>query len=141
MFMLFFACMSAISPPVAPAAFAAGAIAGANPFTIGWLACKYAIGGFVLPFMFVHNNGILLQGDPLKIVTDIALAVMLMFTSALALHGSILRLDLNILVRLIFAALSAAILWPDLPIQLAAAGTALVLFLPLYAWARWRKAG
>ena len=62
MFMLFFACLSAITPPVAVAAFAAGAIAGANPFRLAPYACKLAVGGFVLPFFFLFNRGMLLQG-------------------------------------------------------------------------------
>ena len=50
MFMLFYASLSAISPPVAVAAFAAAAIAKANPFKLMPYACKLAVGGFVLPF-------------------------------------------------------------------------------------------
>ena len=140
MFMLFFACMSSIAPPVAPAAFAAGAIAGANPFTIGNLACKFAIGGFLLPFMFIHNNGMLLQGAPDKIATDIVLGIVLVFTAALALHGWVLRSRLPAIVRLVFAALVLGIMWPESMIQLACAGTSVLLFFGFYAWARRRVA-
>ena len=140
MFMLFFACLSAISPPVAPAAFAAGAIAGANPFTIGNLACKYAVGGFLLPFMFVFNNGMLLQGAPERIALDIALGVALVFIAAVATHGFVLRTRLPLLLRLMFAALTLAIMWPALEIQGPAALSAVALYLALYAVARRKEA-
>ncbi len=139
MFMLFFACLSAISPPVAPAAFAAGAIAGANPFTIGNLACKYAIGGFLLPFMFIANNGMLLQGAPAKIVADIVLGVMLVFVAAIATHGHVLAWRLPVLLRLIFVALTVGILWPLAEIQAGAALAALTLYLALYVVAHRRE--
>ena len=72
MFMLFYASLSAISPPVAVAAFAAAAIAKANPFKLMPYACKLAVGGFVLPFFFVFNPGILMQGGVLAILSDSA---------------------------------------------------------------------
>jgi TRAP transporter 4TM/12TM fusion protein len=136
MFMLFFACMSAISPPVAPAAFTAGAIAGANPFTIGNLACKYAIGGFLLPFMFVFNNGMLLQGTWDKVAIDVGLGLALVFVAGLAAHGYVIKLRLPVIVRLLLAALAMAIMWPAAHVQQAAAFAAFVLYLALYAWAR-----
>ena len=136
MFMLFFACLSAISPPVAPAAFAAGAIAGANPFTIGNLACKYAIGGFLLPFMFIYNNGMLLQGAWDKVAIDTALGVMLVFMAGVAAHGYIIKMRLPVIVRLAFAALTFGIMWPVSNIQLASAAASVVLYLALYAFAR-----
>lgn len=140
MFMLFFACLSAISPPVAPAAFAAASIAGANPFTIGNLSCKYAIGGFLLPFMFVFNNGVLLQGDAAKIVIDTALCVVLVFVAALAVHGYVLRTRMPILMRLAFAALTVGVLWPAPEVQIASAVASVLLYGVLYAVAR-RTAG
>lgn len=136
MFMLFFACISSISPPVAPAAFTAGAIAGANPFTIGNLACKYAIGGFLLPFMFVFNNGMLLQGGWDKVVIDITLGLVMVFMAGLATHGHIIKLRLAAIVRLMFAGLALAIMWPVAEIQQGSAIAAIVLYLAFYAWAR-----
>ncbi len=136
MFMLFFACLSAISPPVAPAAFAAGSIAGANPFTIGNLSCRYAIGGFLLPFMFVFNNGVLLQGGPVKIATDTMLCVALVFVAAVAAHGYVVQMKLGAPARLAFVALSVGILWPMAEVQLLCAVAGVLLFAILYAVAR-----
>ena len=62
LFMLYFACLSAITPPVAVANFAAGAIAGVNPMALGPYAVKLAIGGFILPFYFLFNPGLNMEG-------------------------------------------------------------------------------
>jgi TRAP transporter 4TM/12TM fusion protein len=62
LFMLYFACLSAITPPVAVANFAAGAIAGVNPMSLGPHAVRLAIGGFILPFYFIFNPGLNMEG-------------------------------------------------------------------------------
>lgn len=68
MFLLYFAVLSAMTPPVAVAAFAAAAIADANPLTIAVNAVRLAITAFVIPFAFIYGEGILLIGDPLPIL-------------------------------------------------------------------------
>lgn len=99
MFMLFYACMSAITPPVAVAAFAAGSIAGANPFKLAPYACKLAVGGFVLPFYFLFNPGILMQGTLIDIVSDTMVGAALVLTCSLVLHGYVRRRPLPLVVR------------------------------------------
>src|SRR4026207_2399006 len=47
LFILYFACLSAVTPPVAVANFAAGAIAGANPVALAPAAGQRAVGGSV----------------------------------------------------------------------------------------------
>ncbi|WP_372921274.1 TRAP transporter permease [Roseovarius sp.] len=63
MFVFYFATLSAITPPVAVAAYAAAAIAGAGPMATGMIALRLAIAGFIVPFMFVIDPALLLQGD------------------------------------------------------------------------------
>ncbi|HIF58191.1 MAG TPA: TRAP transporter large permease subunit, partial [Rhodospirillales bacterium] len=63
MFLLFFAALSAITPPVAVAAYAAASIAQANPIVIAGLAVRLAIAGFTLPFAFAVDPGLLAQGS------------------------------------------------------------------------------
>ncbi|MEB8385682.1 TRAP transporter fused permease subunit [Rhodobacteraceae bacterium KMM 6894] len=55
LFLLYFAVMSAMTPPVAVAAYAAAAISGANPLHIAVVAMRFSIVAFVVPFMFVIN--------------------------------------------------------------------------------------
>ncbi|MWB76646.1 TRAP transporter fused permease subunit [Pseudooceanicola sp. 216_PA32_1] len=60
MFVLYFAVLSAITPPVALAAFAAAPIADANPMKVGIVAMRLTIVGFIVPFLFVLNPSLLL---------------------------------------------------------------------------------
>lgn len=60
LFMLYFAVLSAVTPPVALSAFAAAPIAGAKPMETGWAAVRLAAPGFIIPFLFVFHPDILL---------------------------------------------------------------------------------
>ena len=55
LFVVYFGVLSAITPPVAIAAFAAAPIARANPVAIGVDACRIALIGFIIPFVLVYN--------------------------------------------------------------------------------------
>lgn len=64
MFVFYFGIMADLTPPVALAAFAASSIAHESPMKIGLKAVQIAIAGFVVPFMAVYDNALMLQGDP-----------------------------------------------------------------------------
>jgi TRAP-type uncharacterized transport system fused permease subunit len=128
MFMLFFSCMSAITPPVAVAAFAAGAIAKASPMKIGPYACQLAVGGFVLPFFFLFNRGMVLQGSLTDIVSDTVIGVVVVLTAAVALYGWVVKKRLTLFWRLSFVAMAVAMIYPLKPLQWGLATAAVVLF-------------
>jgi len=131
MFILFFSCMSSITPPVAVAAFAAGAIAGANPFRLAPYACKLAVGGFVLPFYFVFNNGMLLQKSLFGIVSDTAVGAALVLTASLALHGFIKQRPIRLLLRGAFVLAAVAMGVPQAAVQYTAVAAAVGLYFVL----------
>lgn len=60
MFVFYFAVMSALTPPVCTGAYTAAGLAGANPNKVGFTSLRLALGGFIVPFLFVYYNGILL---------------------------------------------------------------------------------
>src|SRR5688572_25945633 len=63
MFAFYFAILSAITPPVALAVFAAAGLAKANMWTTGWAAMRAAAPAYIVPFMFVYEPALLLIGD------------------------------------------------------------------------------
>ncbi|MDX2155210.1 MAG: TRAP transporter permease [Hyphomicrobiaceae bacterium] len=63
MFAFYFAILSAITPPVALAVFAAAGLAKADLWSAGWAAVKIGASGFVVPFMFVYEPALLML-DP-----------------------------------------------------------------------------
>jgi TRAP transporter 4TM/12TM fusion protein len=68
MFLLYFAILSALTPPIAVAALAAAAIAQEDPFRIGFSAVRLAVVGFLMPFVFIWNPAIIGQGDTMQTV-------------------------------------------------------------------------
>lgn len=70
MFILYFAVLSAMTPPVAVAAFAASAIADAKPLGIAVGAVRLAITAFVVPFAFMYGEGLLLEGPITGIILN-----------------------------------------------------------------------
>jgi TRAP-type uncharacterized transport system fused permease subunit len=134
--MLFYASLSAISPPVAVAAFAAAAIANANPFKLMPYACKLSVGGFVVPFFFVFNSGVLMQGGVLSVLSDTAVCTVMVVTASVVLHGHIRQRPLAWWLRGFFALAALAMAVPQLAVQYAAAAAAIALFLFLRRDAR-----
>src|SRR5690606_1819865 len=67
LFVLYFAVLSAITPPVAMAVYAANGISRAGLMETSWAAVKIGLTGYVIPFMFVFGPSLLLIGD----LTDI----------------------------------------------------------------------
>ena len=64
MFILYYGCLSMITPPVAVAAFVAANLANADPNKTGWVAMAFGWTIFVIPFPFVYSRTLLLKGDP-----------------------------------------------------------------------------
>jgi len=123
--------LSAITPPVAVAAFAAAAIAGANPFKLAPYACKLSVGGFVVPFFFVFNNGILMQGSVFHILSDTAVCTALVITSSLVLHGYVRQRPISWGLRGVFALAALVMAVPNLAVQYGAIACSAGLYLAL----------
>ena len=75
MFIMYYGCLSMITPPVAIGAFAAANLAGADPMRTGFTAMALGWTVFVLPFLFVFSDTLLLAGDPWLIALDTVTAV------------------------------------------------------------------
>jgi TRAP transporter 4TM/12TM fusion protein len=118
LFMLFYACLSAITPPVAVANFAAAAIAGVNPASLGPYAVKLAIGGFVVPFFFLFNPGLTVQGTLADILLDCFFGTACTVFASFALHGLLGLKNIAWPLRWLLAGCSAASIVPRLEIQL-----------------------
>jgi TRAP transporter 4TM/12TM fusion protein len=68
LFIFYFAILSMVTPPVALAAYAAAGLSGANLWNSGLVAFALAIPGFLIPYAFTIDQGILLQGEALHIL-------------------------------------------------------------------------
>ncbi|MGJ8622413.1 MAG: TRAP transporter permease [Yoonia sp.] len=67
-FVFYFAVVSAITPPVALASYAAAGISGANPMATSVASFKIGISAFIVPFMFFYNGAILMEGTWFEVI-------------------------------------------------------------------------
>ena len=87
MFAFYYAILSAITPPVALAVFAAASLAKADMWESGWVAMKIGVAGFIVPFMFVYEPALLMVGDPFTIIRAFVTAFIGCLAIAAGLHG------------------------------------------------------
>jgi TRAP transporter 4TM/12TM fusion protein len=69
LFVFYFACLSAITPPVALAAYAGAGIAKTSPMTTAVEACKLGFAGFIVPFAFCYSPAMMMQGNVVEVLT------------------------------------------------------------------------
>ncbi len=111
LFVMYFAVISVVTPPVAVAAYVAAGLAGSDPWRTGFTAARLALPGFIIPFVFVYRPGLLLQGDTLQIVQAGVAAGLAVIALAAATAGYGLR-RLASWERLVAAAAGIVLFWP-----------------------------
>ena len=90
LFVFYFAILSAITPPVAMAVYAAVGISKSPLWETGWAAVKLGATGYIVPFMFAFSPALLMIG-PWDIVTvAITTALIGVICLASSLHGFLL---------------------------------------------------
>ncbi|MFI0474629.1 TRAP transporter permease [Halomonas sp. HMF6819] len=67
-FVFYFAVVSAITPPVALASYAAAGISGDNPMGTSVASFKIGLAAFIVPFMFFYSPAMLMEGSALQIL-------------------------------------------------------------------------
>lgn len=87
MFILCFAAMSAVIPPMAAASYVAAAIAHSDPHRISVRAVRLALAAFVMPFAFITSNTLLMIGEPWRIALDFLTAALGFILMAAGLEG------------------------------------------------------
>ena len=112
LFVFYFGITSAITPPVALAAYAGAGIANANAMKTGYTAFRLGITGFVVPYMFVYGQELVMIGTPLNIVLSIVSAVIGVFLMACGVEGYAVRFKVPALMRLPFLAAALMMMVP-----------------------------
>jgi len=113
LFLVYYASLSAMTPPVAVAAFAAAPIADANPIRIGLAAVRIAIVAFLVPFAFIYSRELLLIGDPWRVATAIVAAFASVACLCLAVEG-FWRRRFGWTARALFLAAGVGLMSPSL---------------------------
>ena len=87
MFVFYSCLLSAITPPVALAAYAGAAIAEADVMKCGVHAAKLGFVKYIVPFVFAYNAALLMEGTPMFIIFSFATAFIGTITLSAAMEG------------------------------------------------------
>ena len=103
MFTFWYAILSAITPPVALAAYAAATLAKDHPVKVAIWACKLGFSAFVVPFLLIYRSSILLgHGNTSLTIAmyDSVIAFLATYAIAIAFSGY-LRRELKLFERIL----------------------------------------
>lgn len=126
LFVFYFAILGNVTPPVALAAYAAAGLAGSDPAKTGWTALAVSAPAFVVPYMFVLNPVLLMQGGWLSVLLALASAVIGVVTLAAAIVGCTWA-RIGIAARVFLASGALLMLYPGLLSD--AVGLMVILFV------------
>jgi TRAP-type uncharacterized transport system fused permease subunit len=87
LFVFFFAVMACVTPPVALAAYAGAALAKTDPMRTGFEASRIAMAGYIIPYLLVFNQGLILRGPLSEILLAQLVAVLGIYMLVLGLEG------------------------------------------------------
>ena len=114
LFIMYFGILADLTPPVALAAYAAAGIARSEPNATGFMAVKLALAGFLIPYIFCYNPGLLMIGaSNMEIVFIVCTAAVGIASLSFASVGYWLR-DLFLWERLLLVGAAITLITPGL---------------------------
>ena len=113
LFIFYFGIISAITPPVALASMVAAGLAKASFVKTSLNALKLGLAAFILPFMFVMNPALILQGPVLEVLQCIFTGTVGILSLSIALEGFFLE-KVPVWQRVIFAVAAITLIIPEI---------------------------
>jgi TRAP transporter 4TM/12TM fusion protein len=132
MFVFYFACISAITPPVALAAYAGAGVAKAHPLEVALTACKLGITAFIIPYMFIFGPSLLGVGTINDVLHTTATALIGATLLAFGLQRQAFSLKLGTFPGILLIPCGLLLIDPGLYTDLLGLGTASVILVLAY---------
>ncbi|WP_102348890.1 TRAP transporter permease [Bacillus sp. Marseille-P3661] len=111
LFIFYFAILSNFTPPIALAAFAGAFIAQTNPIRTGITAARLGTLAYIVPFIFVYNPSMIMQGEASEIIISVLTAIVGTFVIGAGLVGYIFSHQ-GWPARILILASGGALLYP-----------------------------
>lgn len=108
LFVFYFAIMAEVTPPVCIASYCGAAIAGTKPLATGVEASKLAIMGYLIPFIFVYNNALILKGGTLDIIATFLISLIISMLWAATFTGYLFR-NINRVLQILLGVFTAGL--------------------------------
>ena len=132
LFLLYFASLSAITPPVAVASYAAAGIAEENPVKLGLTAVKLGITGFILPFAFALNPDYITFHFDIQTLMTWLSGLVVAYSLAIAFQGYVEK-KITLVERAVYLGIICLVIVPNFWSSL----TGIVLFAAFYGYRQW----
>ncbi len=129
LYVIYWGLASFYTPPTCIAVFVTASIAKSKVWETGWEAVRLGIAAFLIPFAFVYNDGLLLQGDLAHIVLAVATAMVGAVLVAASVRGYLFSI-LNPFQRLGVFASGLLFIGPGIIMPLAGLATMGVALVP-----------
>lgn len=136
LFVFYFGIFSGITPPVAITSYVTAGIARGQPLQTSFESLRIGIAGFLLPYMFIYNPTLLLEGSPGTIILGVSTATIGLIAFACFIQGYAVS-KTNLWQRLSFL-ISAGLLVTFEPIS-GLLGVAVFLSILAIQWYSKRK--
>jgi TRAP transporter 4TM/12TM fusion protein len=130
LFILYWGMLSYITPPVSLAAITAAGVAGSNATKTGIYAMR--LGGilFILPFLFVVNPSLILQGDIERILLSAGTAIAAIWLIASSMEGYLYRIGIiGWPLRALSLVAGGLMIYPDIITEFLGFGLVAVMYL------------
>lgn len=134
LFVFYYACLSAITPPVCVAVFMASGLAKSNWFKSAVISCMIALPIFIIPYTFTYNPALLMDGNLFDILFATATGLMGVFLINFCTVGY-MRSKIGVVLRGLCIVGGILMLLPDYLPSLIGLATGVVCLL-----LGWRKA-
>ncbi|WP_059103499.1 TRAP transporter permease [Shouchella shacheensis] len=136
LFVFYFGIFSGITPPVAITSYITAGIAGGGPMQTSFYSLRIGIAGFLLPYMFIYNPTILLEGSVPAVILGVTTSTIGLVSFACFLQGHAVTAA-SIWQRILFL-LSAILLVTFDPLT-DALGVAIFISVCLMQWYKRRS--
>jgi TRAP transporter 4TM/12TM fusion protein len=130
LFIFYYGCFAAVTPPVALSSYLAAAIAKADPFKTAMTGLKLTSTAFLMPFIFAMSPALLLLDTPvIETLAVLVSAVIGVMALSWSLQGYLTR-PLNIFLRIVLFIAAIVLIKPGLVTDII--GISIILFVLLY---------
>ena len=134
LFIFYYAVISAITPPVALASFAAAGMANADPWKTSLIALKLGLATFIVPFMFFFGPELLMRGEWPAIIQVLVTASIGVYLLAASTEGWYAARRIDMVSRAVLFGSALCLIVPGMITDLIGAAGALAV----YGWHHFR---
>lgn len=136
-YVFYFGLLANVTPPVCMPAYAAAGLADSNPSKTAWQGFKLAMGGFLVPFMFVYSPDLLFVDPTLMTIQKIVTGILGVYMLSCVVEGWMFtRMPMG--YRIILALGAIGMVVPEFYTDLF--GIAITVVIIVFQWRRSKTA-